>query len=104
MKERESSEKWSLLSESFNDQFSLFLENMTEAVVVVQDDSRLALWNDNFLQLTGYSELDLKGKEIPQLIHETDRGMVAEHMAAVQNGDGLYRSSPFRIMMPGGTV
>ena len=66
-----------LAEEQFNGVYSVFLENLQEAVNILDEDLRIIFWNSAATQVTGYSKEEVLGKPCLKnvLLDMSDKGL-----------------------------
>lgn len=79
------------------ERYRYIFENANEAIVVVQD-SRLLLFNPEFLKLSGYSEEEIKDRPFAEFIHKDDSEKVSDYYQKRLGGAEVPEVYPFRIV------
>jgi PAS domain S-box-containing protein len=106
-KQRLSSEKKSLereLKESLEKYRGLF-ESINDAVAVFMfPDGELSIYNTKFSELLGYSEQELKGKKISDLIHLEDLPAAQERFGKKISGEAVEDIYELRALNKNGEV
>ncbi len=85
------------------ERYRLVVENANEAIFIVQD-GRLKFFNSQTMRMSGYTEEELRGMSLADLIHPEDRDRVlAMHRKRIE-GDKTARSYSFRSVDKDGSV
>ncbi|MBN1571820.1 MAG: PAS domain S-box protein [Deltaproteobacteria bacterium] len=90
------------LSESETKYRTLF-ENMDQAIFVVQD-GLVTFFNPSALELTEYSEEELKDKPFLDLVHPEDRDLMVDRYIKLYRGESLTYPYIFRMADKGGKM
>ncbi|HEY49167.1 MAG TPA: PAS domain S-box protein [Dehalococcoidia bacterium] len=85
------------------ERYRALVENANEAIVVARGDM-LRFVNRKTMELTGYSEKELKSRPFTELIHEGDRQMVVERYRKRRKGEKVPQIYPFRIIHKDGNI
>ncbi|MBI5249809.1 MAG: PAS domain S-box protein, partial [Desulfomonile tiedjei] len=78
------------------EKYRLVVDNAKEAILVVQD-MMLKFVNPRAMELSGYTEEELKLADFTDFVHPDDRAMVAERYARRMSGEYVPSVYPFRI-------
>ena len=85
------------------EKYSYIFKHANEAILVAQD-GRLKLFNPKLLQLSGFSEEEIKDKPFAEFIHEDDREMVFGYYQKRLEGEEVPEVYPFRIVGKNGDI
>ena len=78
------------------------LAETAPAVILMWQDERLVFVNRTTLELTGYTEAELKSRPIWDFVHSEDREMVKRHALARLRGEAAPARYAFRIRTKAG--
>ncbi|MEJ2715896.1 MAG: PAS domain S-box protein [Deltaproteobacteria bacterium] len=85
------------------EKYRLLVENANEAIMVIQD-ATIKFVNQQAVESIGYSEEELKSKQIQELVHPDDReATFARHLARLR-GEKLSDTWSFRIIDARGNI
>jgi len=85
------------------EKYRLLVENAGEAIYVAQA-GMLTFVNEKTMEISGYSEQELKSRPFIEFIHPDDRAMVLERHMRRQRGEDLPSCYPFRIVHRSGKI
>lgn len=85
------------------EKYRLVVDNANEAILVAQDN-QLKFVNPRVMELTGYSEEEMKSAPFVSFIHPDDRSLVAERHEKRLAGGRIPSLYPFRIVDKRGNV
>lgn len=85
------------------EKYRLLVENSHEAILVAKD-GMLRFVNSRAIELSGYSEEELKSRPFVDFIHPDDREMVIQNHLKRLRGESLPPVYPFRIVRKDGNT
>jgi len=85
------------------EKYRLLFENATESILVAQDN-RIKFVNPKFIEVTGYSDTDLKSRQFAEFVHPDDREMVVNNHLRRVRGENVPQLYAFRIIDKDGAV
>ena len=91
------------MKDASEDRYRYIFENANEAIMVAQD-SRIKLFNPEFLKLSGYSEEEIQDRPFAELIHKDDREIVSDYYQKRLSGEEVPEVYPFRIVAKTGDI
>ncbi|RMF89123.1 MAG: PAS domain S-box protein [Methanobacteriota archaeon] len=79
-------------------------ENARDGISITDREGTLVLFNPQFIEMTGYSEKELRGMHLSKLIHPRDRERVLAYNRRLMAGKDAPRSYEFRMLRKDGRV
>ena len=85
------------------EKYRLLFENANESILVAQD-GRIKFVNPKFIEVSGYSDMDLKSRPFVEFIHPDDREMVVDNHQRRLHGEDVPQLYAFRIIHKEGAI